>query len=305
MIDDIFEKALLHVLEMEGGFSDDPYDPGGPTNRGITLADFARFKHVTIDATSRARLVDDLKRIPDETVREIYRARYWLAGHCEAMPAPIAFFHFDACVNHGVWGAARMLQQAARVPVDGAIGPVTLGGLRIGSQWALIEAYADIRRARYRGLPHFWRFGRGWLKRVDIALTRAKEIARQVARDETRQGETNDNEKGTTAMEPIQYPESKPQSANGGGGAGAAANAKWWAQSRTVWGALITAAATVLPVLGPFLGIELSGEVIRLVGEQALNAVQALAGLIGTALTIYGRMNAAGPLVRKDVQVRV
>lgn len=303
-MEDVFEKALRHVLEMEGGYSDDPYDPGGPTNRGITLADFARFKHVTIDATSRARLVDELERIPDETVREIYRARYWLAGRCDAMPEPVAFFHFDACVNHGVWGAARLLQQAARVPADGAIGPVTLGALRIGSGLALVEAYADIRRTRYRRLPHFWRFGRGWLKRVDVALARAKAIARQASPEETREGETSNNEKGTTAMEPIQYPESKPVGANSGG-AGVAANAKWWAQSRTIWGALITAAATVLPVLGPFIGIELSGDIIRMAGEQALNAVQALAGLIGTALTIYGRMKAAGPLVRKDVVVKV
>ncbi len=37
----LFERALAHVLEMEGGYDDDPYDPGGPTNLGITLADFA------------------------------------------------------------------------------------------------------------------------------------------------------------------------------------------------------------------------------------------------------------------------
>ena len=62
--DDLFARALKHVLEMEGGFTDDPHDPGGPTNRGITLEVFARWRGVTIDATSRARLVEDLKRIP-------------------------------------------------------------------------------------------------------------------------------------------------------------------------------------------------------------------------------------------------
>ena len=72
----IFERALAHVLEMEGGFSDDPYDPGGPTNEGITLNDFARWKGVTVDATSRARLVEDLKHIASDTVSAIYTNRY-------------------------------------------------------------------------------------------------------------------------------------------------------------------------------------------------------------------------------------
>jgi uncharacterized protein (TIGR02594 family) len=44
--DPLFERALAHVLEMEGGYDDDPYDPGGPTNMGITLAEYARDRGV-------------------------------------------------------------------------------------------------------------------------------------------------------------------------------------------------------------------------------------------------------------------
>ncbi len=94
-------------------------------------------------------------------------------------------------------------------------------------------------------------------------------------------------------MEPIQYPSTTTGSTVPAG--------KWWAQSKTVWGTLITAAATVLPVLGPLIGIELSGEVIRQAGEQTISAIQAVAGLFGTLLTLYGRMKAEGPLVRRDV----
>ena len=60
--DAIFLKSLAHVLEMEGGFSNDPYDPGGPTNRGITLDEYARFKGETVEAGSRPRLISELKR---------------------------------------------------------------------------------------------------------------------------------------------------------------------------------------------------------------------------------------------------
>ena len=82
-------------------------------------------------------------------------------------------------------------------------------------------------------------------------------------------------------------------------------NAKWWAQSRTIWGALVTAAAAVVPVLGPLVGIELSGDVVRQAGEQTISAIQAMAGLFGTLLTIYGRINASAPLVRRVLNVRV
>jgi hypothetical protein len=73
-------------------------------------------------------------------------------------------------------------------------------------------------------------------------------------------------------------------------------SSNWWAHSKTVWGTLITAAATVIPVFGPALGITLPADVITTFGNQAATAVQALAGLFGTVLAIYGRLNAAGAL---------
>lgn len=283
----IFQQALKHVLEMEGGFSDDPYDPGGPTNRGITLSEFARSKGVTIDATSRARLVEELKRIPDDAVRDIYRAHYWNPGQCEALPAALALMHFDAAVNHGLTGAARMLQQAAGTGIDGAIGAATLSAVARANVGMVIEDYAAIRRARYRALPHFWRFGRGWLSRVDKTEARAKALLNTTTT-------TNDISKGASAMEPIQYPD-----------ATMAQEGKWWAESKTIWGALITAAATVLPVLGPLIGFDLPIEVLRQAGEQSIATVQALVGLVGTLLTIYGRLKATAPLTRRAVSLKL
>lgn len=95
-------------------------------------------------------------------------------------------------------------------------------------------------------------------------------------------------------MEQIQYPD--------------AANAdegKWWAESKTIWGALITAAATVLPVLGPLIGFDLPIEVLRQAGEQTIATVQALVGLFGTLLTIYGRLKATVPLTRRALSLKL
>ena len=172
----MFERALAHVLEMEGGFTDDPYDPGGPTNRGITLKVFADWKGVALDEVSGAGLQRELQHIPQSAVRDIYFARYWTPASCAEMAPPLAFFHFDAAVNHGVTGAMRLLQRAVGTDVDGEIGPNTRAAIARLSVEDALDRYAEARRARYRGLHHFWRFGRGWLARVDKTLARATEL---------------------------------------------------------------------------------------------------------------------------------
>jgi len=282
--DTIFAKALAHVLEMEGGFSNDPYDPGGPTNRGITLDVYASFKNETVDAASRPRLISELKRIPDDVVRTIYRQRYFNPAACPVFTAPLALMHFDAAVNHGVGAAVRMLQSVAGVSADGEIGPETLAAIGTRSLSDLLDDYAEARRSRYRALPHFWRFGRGWLKRVDETLTTARAWAaadqtnrgllepRQIAKGESKMSDTTDTQTATDD------------------------DGKWWAHSKTLWGTLITAAATVIPAIGPVLGITLPADIIQTFGDQAVTAVQALAGLFGTALAIYGRLKASTPL---------
>ena len=82
-------------------------------------------------------------------------------------------------------------------------------------------------------------------------------------------------------------------------------DSKWWTQSMTIWGALITAAATVAPVLGPRLGIDISPRMIQLFGEQMVGTAQAGGGLLGTILTIYGRVRATTPLGRRQITMRV
>jgi uncharacterized protein (TIGR02594 family) len=300
-----FEVSLRHVLEIEGGYSDDPYDPGGPTNRGITLAVFANWHGVTLDAHNRARLIDDLKRIADDTVAAIYRKRYWVPARCADLPGALALMHFDASVNHGVGAASRMLQQALSVSIDGEIGPETLGAAGRQNATAAVDRYADIRRARYRALPHFWRFGRGWLRRVDATRAAALALEAPITNPNlTAKGQSQMTAKDKTGDYKIPRPGEVPGQPMAGD-VDTVTPGKWWGHSKTVWGTLITAAMTVLPVLGPLIGLNLPADVIQQLGEQALVAVQALGGLFGVVLALYGRTQASAPLVRRDVKVRV
>ncbi len=280
----LFQHALKHVLEMEGGYTNDPVDPGGPTNKGITLGVFAAWRKVVLNGKTRAKLLAQLKKIPDSTVSEIYKKRYWDKALCEAFPSGIAFMHFDTAVNHGVGTAVRMLQQVVGVAVDGEVGPNTRRAVNSQSEDEILKTYADIRRARYRSLKHFWRFGRGWLRRVDVTLERARELV----------GKSEKNGSGKRSNDMMV---SRNQTGVG--------QSKWWGQSVTIWGALVTAAATVVPVLGPLVGIEIGADTVRQIGAETFTAVQAVVGLAGTAMTIFGRIRATQTLEQRSVSLKI
>lgn len=80
---------------------------------------------------------------------------------------------------------------------------------------------------------------------------------------------------------------------------------KWWGQSITIWGAMITALSTVLPAIGPAFGVDITGDLVREAGEGIVLTVQAVGGLIGTLMTIYGRMRASTGLTQRSVQMKL
>jgi hypothetical protein len=81
--------------------------------------------------------------------------------------------------------------------------------------------------------------------------------------------------------------------------------AKWWGQSITIWGAIITGLSTVLPALGPAIGVDITGDLVREAGQGIVQTVQAVGGLVGTILTIYGRARASTPLEQRRVQMKL
>lgn len=299
-IDDdmLFRSALGHVLEMEGGFSDDPYDPGGPTNKGITLGVFARWVGEPINTETRSRLVARLKRISDAMVWEIYKTRYWVPASCPRMLPALALMHFDTAVNHGVGRAIRILQEAVGADVDGEIGPQTRARVAAQPVSATLLAYAEIRREHYRSLKTFWRFGRGWMRRVDHTLLRSGALTSRPTADgaeldgmpDTQELERG-NRKGEVEMtnDTVQPPPA----------------AKWWGESLTIWGVIVTALSTVLPVVGPVFGLEITAEMVKQIGAQLTEVIQALGGVIGTLLAIFGRVRATQPITRRLVAVKL
>src|SRR5437762_3285755 len=79
----------------------------------------------------------------------------------------------------------------------------------------------------------------------------------------------------------------------------AASDPKWWGNSMTIQGIIVTALSTVLPVLGPVFGINLTAELVHQLGDNVVTFGQAAGGLIGTILAIYGRLRTSTPLERR------
>lgn len=287
-----FAAALAHVLEMEGGYTDDPADPGGPTNFGLTLTDLAAERGVAVATANRSALLADLRAITTDEVRGIYAKRYWVPSRAADLPAGLALMHFDAAVNMGLGTAARLLQQAVGAEADGEIGPRTLAAALQADAGAAIGRYADLRRDRYRALAGFARFGRGWLNRV--AATERLALSLVVEKSQATKGESTMSNASTADT-----------TAKTDAGSSAPADPKWWGQSMTVWGTLITAVATVAPVLGPLIGIDISSDTVRQVGGQTAEVMRGIAGLAGTLLALYGRTRAAAPLMRRDFSLRL
>lgn len=161
---DQFAACLAFTLEQEGGFSDNPLDPGGATCHGITLATLRTW---TGDPVLGVQAVRD---ISPATVQAIYGADYWNRMRCDSLAPGLDLMVFDQGVNAGPARSVQLLQQAlgfTGADVDGCVGPQTLGAAASADTATLIPHLANLQGAYYRSLAEFGVFGAGWLARVD------------------------------------------------------------------------------------------------------------------------------------------
>lgn len=167
---DPFTTAQAFVLKAEGGYSNNPHDPGGPTMLGVTMRNWAVW-------TGRAVTIADMHALTPAMVLPFYKANYWRPINGDKLPPSIALLVYQAGVNEGVKRAAELLQEIVGTNQDGDIGSVTLAAVRnkimaIGNT-ALMTLYCNGLRAYYRSLPTFATFGTGWLNRVNTAYSAA------------------------------------------------------------------------------------------------------------------------------------
>lgn len=150
-MDSNYQRALEFIYKWEGGYVNDPADPGGATNKGITQRTFNAF----LRTMKRAWI--HVRHISMADVGEIYRKNYWLASGCDKLPWPIDIVVFDTAVNCGVSRATRWLNMAR---LTGGDNPrqVAAGVIMLRE-----EHYETIIKAN----PKLAKFRRGWKNRVE------------------------------------------------------------------------------------------------------------------------------------------
>lgn len=190
----------LDIISREGGFVNDPADPGGATNHGVTLG---TLKALARDVTGDGRVgVGDVRALTCDDAVEIFLSQYFDRPGLSRLPEALQPAVFDMYVNAGMM-AVKLLQRVLRTAGhglrdDGTIGPATLTAARAeaakGVQ-ALVDRYGVARREFYYGLADARPASRkyacrrdggkgGWITRAesfispDLRLTDAQHRAR-------------------------------------------------------------------------------------------------------------------------------
>ena len=150
-----FDKAFDLLIGNEGGYVNDPKDPGGETNWGITKTVAVANGHT-----------GDMRTMPKETAKGIYKKMYWDKLQCDQLPFVVAFQLFDAGVNHGNAQAAKFLQRALSIADDGVIGAKTIAAVSKLEDLQIVMLFNAERIEFYAALKTFSTFGKGWVRRV-------------------------------------------------------------------------------------------------------------------------------------------
>lgn len=177
------DEIAREIVAREGGFVNDPADPGGATKYGVTIG---TLRALGLDKTGDGQVtVEDVKALTRADAVRIFRERYFHAPRIDLLPKPLQPSVFDMQVNAGSI-AVRILQRLLAefeepITVDGLIGPETADAAKRAHEKAgqfLVDAYAIARRNYYFRLadrkPAMRKFARtragskgGWIKRAE------------------------------------------------------------------------------------------------------------------------------------------
>lgn len=150
-----FTPYFNRLMKHEGGYVNNPRDPGGETMFGVT-------KRV-----ARAHgYSGNMRDLPRATAQTIAYKSYWQAVKGDELPEAVAWQLLDAAYNHGNRNAVKFLQRAIGASDDGIIGPRTLAAASAMDQNDIILLFNAERLEFYTRLGPWLTFGRGWARRV-------------------------------------------------------------------------------------------------------------------------------------------
>lgn len=173
-----FKECLQFTLAREGGFDNDPDDPGGITNKGITIGVYSEYCGLPITK----KLVSQLRDISDDQLQDIYLTRYWNLVKAGQYPVGVDLCAFDFGVNSGPGTSVRQLQLVVGTKADGFVGPKTLEAIKqftgttLAGTLKLCNNFLDARWAYVQTRPAFWKYATGWRNRIELVRTEVTKL---------------------------------------------------------------------------------------------------------------------------------
>lgn len=150
-----FDTAFDRLIGHEGRYVNNPNDPGGETNWGISKRSYPKL---------------NIKKLTREQAREIYYRDFWQRIHADELYDGVAFQVFDFAVNSGVETAIRYLQRAIGVADDGYWGPVSRAAAQAMSESDTIMRLIGFRMDYRTRLKNWDDAGKGWIRRDALNL---------------------------------------------------------------------------------------------------------------------------------------
>ena len=191
------------IVRREGGYVNDPDDPGGATNHGVTIGTMRRLG-LDLDGDG-AVTPRDVRALSREQAVDIFVAHYWRRPRIDELPEVLQASVFDMYVNAGA-NAVKILQRLVRdmrieCAVDGVIGPQTIAAAARAGQAApdhIADAYGIARRNYYYALadarPASRKFARrrdggkgGWIVRAEEFVSARFHLTEAEHRERTAQ----------------------------------------------------------------------------------------------------------------------
>ncbi|UWQ17003.1 holin-associated N-acetylmuramidase [Jannaschia sp. M317] len=173
------------IVAREGGFVNDPDDPGGATNHGVTIHTMRRLG-LDLDGDGDTD-AQDVRRLPQAQAVQIFLDHYYTAPRIGLLPQALRASVFDMYVNAG-GNAVKILQRlliqmGQDVAVDGVIGPQTAAAAEAAARAApdhIADAYGIARRNYYYALADRRAASRKYARRRDGGkggwITRAEDF---------------------------------------------------------------------------------------------------------------------------------
>ncbi len=130
-----------------------------------------------VDIVLKHETDPDLKKLPPDKAREIYRTKYWNVLRCDDLPAGVDLVVFDFGAEAGPAEAAAALQRVVGAEADSSVGPATIAATKAGSPSDIVMRLSQLRRESKRGSSE----GIGRINEVEIAAQQMVAAASAVA----------------------------------------------------------------------------------------------------------------------------